>query len=39
MSNWNLANRDNDQVGQEQYEAIRSDSNSQDWYVYPAKYL
>merc|ERR1739845_285580 len=38
---WNLANRANDSVGQEHYDAIRSDSNSENWaffaYDYPTK--
>merc|ERR1711862_1032700 len=38
---WNLANRSNDSVGQEHYDAIRSDSNSENWaffaYDYPTK--
>merc|ERR1711862_899932 len=37
----NLANRANDSVGQEHYDAIRSDSNSETWaffaYDYPTK--
>merc|ERR1712098_784446 len=43
MSNWNLANRQNDNIGQEHYDAIRSDSNSENWaffaYDYPTKTL
>merc|ERR1711862_1029569 len=41
MGSWNLANPLNDSVGQEHYDAIRSDSNSENWaffaYDYPTK--
>merc|ERR1719498_2389358 len=38
MSNWNLASRANDSVGQEHYDAIRSDSNSETWAFFAYDY-
>merc|ERR1711982_129224 len=38
MSNWNLSSRANDNVGQEPYDAIRSDSNDENWAFFAYDY-
>merc|ERR1711982_58372 len=38
MSNWNLSSRANDNVGQEHYDAIRSDSNDENWAFFAYDY-